>query len=147
MEGIVKTNEVLIVDDNESLLTALNRLLSAYFKERGIHNYKILTATSADAAVSILEKNTSIIIVISDIMMPGMDGLDFLRHITHNLRRGIQVIMITGQGNIGRAVDSFRNGAAEYIAKPFDISTIYEIMDRTIARLDAWAKIIKGAVA
>lgn len=147
MEGLVKTNEVLIVDDNESLLTALSRLLSAYFKERDIHNYKILTATSADEAVSILEKNSSISIVISDIMMPGMDGLDFLRHITHDLRRGIQVIMITGQGNMGRAVDSFRNGAAEYIAKPFDVSTIYEIMDRTLARLENWLKMIRGAIA
>lgn len=146
MDGFVKTNEVLIVDDNESLLTALNRLLNAYFEERDINNYNILTATSADDAVSILKKDTSISIVISDIMMPGMDGLDFLRHITHDLRRGIQVIMITGQGNMGRAVDSFRNGAAEYIVKPFDVSTIYEIMDRTIARLEHWAKMIRGAI-
>ncbi len=146
MDGTVKTNEILIVDDNESLLTALNRLLSAYFKERDVHNYKILTATSADEAVTILEKNTSIPIVISDIMMPGIDGLDFLRYITHDLRRGIQVVMITGQSNMGKAVDSFRNGAAEYITKPFDVSTLYEIMDRTLARLENWAKIIKGAV-
>ncbi|MFH1075609.1 MAG: response regulator [Pseudomonadota bacterium] len=143
----MKTNEVLIVDDNDSLRKALARIFEAYFKQKGVQNYKIHTADSADNALEIIKANTAIMIVLTDIMMPGMSGVDFLRSITHDIRRGIQVIMMTGQSNLGRVVDSFRNGAADYISKPFDISAIYEILDRNITKLEHWEKIIKEAGA
>jgi DNA-binding NtrC family response regulator len=142
----METNRVLIVDDDENMLNALERLLRGYFKKRDIASHNILTATSAQEAVNILNEAPSVMIVMTDIMMPEIDGVDFLRYITHELRRGIQVIMITGQGGMGIAVDSFRNGAVEYITKPFDTSTIYEVMDRTIARLERWGEIIREAI-
>ncbi|MBW2645442.1 MAG: response regulator [Deltaproteobacteria bacterium] len=142
----METNRVLIVDDNENILNALNHLLKIYFKKRNAANYHILTATSAEDALAILNETPAVMIVITDIMMPKMDGIDFLRQITHELRRGIQVIMVTGQTTISKAVDSFRNGAVEYITKPFDTSTIYEIMDRTITRLERWEEVIREAM-
>lgn len=136
---------ILLVDDNEDLLETLSRILSAYFNDRNLHDYKILTATSADDAIAILKEETSIQIVFTDIMMPGMDGVELLKHIIHGICRGIQVVMITGQCDTGMTIDSFKNGAAEYITKPCNASTIYEVMDRTIARLRNWTKIIREA--
>jgi DNA-binding NtrC family response regulator len=142
----VETNRVLIVDDDENMVNALRRLLRGYFKKRNVPSHTILVATSADHALTILNERRSVMIVITDIMMPEVDGIDFLRHITHEIRRGIQVIMLTGQSSMGKAVDSFRNGAVEYITKPFDTSTIYEVMDRTIARLERWEQVIRQAM-
>ncbi|MFH1672572.1 MAG: response regulator [Pseudomonadota bacterium] len=139
-------NHVLIVDDNENMLNALNRLLKVYFKNKEAADNLILTASSVGEAITILNKTPSVMIVITDIMMPEIDGIDFLRYITHELRRGIQVIMMTGQSTMSRALDSLRNGAVDYLTKPFDVETLDDVMDKTITRLEKWEKIIRGDI-
>ena len=108
-------NKILIVDDEKSILD----LLSMVFKKEG---YIIHTALSSQRAFEILDEQ-DIDLVITDIRMPGMSGLDLLTHIKENYS-DIPVIMITAYGSTREAVKALKAGALDYITKPFDIDEL-----------------------
>ncbi|MCP2605080.1 sigma-54 dependent transcriptional regulator [Candidatus Aminicenantes bacterium AH-873-B07] len=108
-------NKVLIVDDEKSILD----LLSMVFKKEG---YIIYTALSSQRALEILDEH-DIDLVITDIRMPGMSGLDLLSYIKENYP-GLPVIMITAYGSTREAVRALKAGALDYITKPFDIDEL-----------------------
>jgi len=108
-------NKILIVDDEKSILD----LLSMVFKKEG---YVIYTALSSQKALEILDEH-DIDLVITDIRMPGMSGLDLLFHIKENYP-DIPVIMITAYGSTREAVRALKAGALDYITKPFDIDEL-----------------------
>ena len=108
-------NKILIVDDEKSILD----LLSMVFKKEG---YVIYTALSSQKALEILDEH-DIDLVITDIRMPGMSGLDLLFHIKENYP-DIPIIMITAYGSTREAVRALKAGALDYITKPFDIDEL-----------------------
>ncbi len=103
-------NTVLIVDDERNYLLVLEALLS----EEG---YQVITAEGARPGLECIEEN-DLDVVITDMKMPGMDGIEFMERIKLRLP-DIPVIMMTAFGSVEKAVEAMRKGAFDYIMKPF----------------------------
>ena len=114
--------KVLIIDDEPNVLSVLYSLLST------IHRCK--TATSAVEALEYLREETYDL-VLSDIMMPGMSGLELLAEITR-LSRDTVVILISGNLNIQSAIEAMRRGAFDYVTKPFDLCDVETAVARAL---------------
>ena len=106
-----KKISILIVDDEESVRNSLYD----WFIEDG---YRVEYAENAKKALSLLESDT-FDIILADIKMPGMDGLEMLRRIKL-LKRDSIVIVMTAFATVDTAVQALKDGAFDYITKPFD---------------------------
>jgi len=110
---------ILVVDDELSMREFLKILLE---KE----GYRVTTATEGKTALALAEKN-AFDLMISDIRMPGMSGLDLLTRIKQ-LQTDIGVIMITAFASPDDAVAAMKNGAFDYITKPFNVEEIKTVI-------------------
>ncbi|MFO7616156.1 MAG: sigma-54 dependent transcriptional regulator [Bacteroidales bacterium] len=106
-----KTVSILIVDDEKSVRDSLYN----WFIEDG---YRVECAENAKKALSILE-GEDYDIILADIKMPGMDGLEMLRRIK-SLRKESVVIVMTAFATVDTAVQALKDGAFDYVTKPFD---------------------------
>jgi len=102
---------ILIVDDEKNYLL----VLSAVLEEEG---YEVLTTASSLEALEIL-KASDVDLVLTDMKMPGMDGIELLEQIK-NRDPELPVIMMTAHGTVDKAVEAMQKGAYSYILKPFD---------------------------
>jgi DNA-binding NtrC family response regulator len=116
---------ILIIDDEKSLLD----VLSLVFKKEG---YEVRTATSGGEALEILGSN-SIDLVITDIRMPHLSGIEILKYIKSNIPE-VPVIVITAYGSIKQAVEALKAGALDYIVKPFDVEELKILVVRGLER-------------
>ena len=107
----MKKTGVLIVDDETELCDKLKNILEAQWD-----NYRIFTAYSGAEALTVLEKE-DIDVLVSDIRMPGMNGIELMKK-TNELQRDIRTLVLTGHGDFDNAVDALRLGADNYIKKP-----------------------------
>jgi DNA-binding NtrC family response regulator len=113
----MKSYSVLIVDDEENVSRLLNKVL---IKE----GYETHMAHNGEGALEIID-NSDIDIVISDIKMPGMSGIELLKNIGR-VAPYIKVIMITAFATVDTAIEALRKGAKDYITKPFDIEEVIQ---------------------
>lgn len=116
---------VLIVDDNKEICLALNDLLK--------NKYRILIAGDGKKALEITDKE-NVDIVVSDVMMPVMDGIELCNNIKGNLKTShIPVILLTAKSGIDNELQGLRSGADAYITKPFNeekvMLTVGNILD------------------
>jgi len=102
---------ILIVDDDHNVLEVLNARLSS-------HGFRVFQAPGATEALNII-KTESIDLMISDVKMPGMGGLDLFT-IIRSQTPFLPVIFLTAYGTISEAVRAVKAGAVDYLAKPFD---------------------------
>jgi response regulator RpfG family c-di-GMP phosphodiesterase len=113
---------ILIVDDDEMIRGLLGALLDPSFW--------CATAATAEEAMTLLESG-SFNLVLSDITMPGASGIELCRHI-HKTNPRTVVVMISALTDIQYAVDSLREGAFDYITKPFDLGSVMRSVDRAL---------------
>ena len=106
-----KKHTLLVVDDDHLVLESLLLLLSA-------HEYRVLTADNAAAALDKL-RETNVDIVLTDIRMPGMDGIELAGKI-HDLDPGIPVLIMTAYAELEVAVSAIKRGAFDFIMKPLN---------------------------
>jgi two-component system, NtrC family, nitrogen regulation response regulator NtrX len=109
------SKRVLIVDDEESIRSSLERLLS-------YEKFKTFAAADGAAALD-LAASERIDVVLLDIKMPGMDGLEVLGKLKE-LHPGLPVIIISGHGTISTAVDATKLGAFDFLEKPIDMERL-----------------------
>ncbi|HEX5208667.1 MAG TPA: response regulator [Steroidobacteraceae bacterium] len=119
-------NRLLVVDDEAAQVEALCRTL----EDEG---YTIKGFTATSAALEAL-RSGSFDIVLTDLTMPGMDGIAFL-NAAREIDHGIAGIVMTGHGTIATAVEAMKAGALDYILKPFDLRVILRVLARTQAML------------
>ena len=112
---------VLIVDDNASLL----RFLVSAFSANGC---TVTRAAAAEQALALITEQ-SFDLVVSDIKMPGLSGLDLLRAVKGR-QPGTPVVLITGNPSVNSAVFGLRHGAYDYLPKPFSIREVQELLAR-----------------
>jgi len=117
---------ILIVDDERSMREMLEIFL-------GREGYDTKSCGSVSDALSIMEKTPTFDLVISDINMPGLTGLDLLRKISENFP-SLPVIMITAYGSPDSAVQAMKLGAVDYITKPFRIEEIKARISAAVER-------------
>ena len=112
---------ILIVDDEPDMRLAIKNVLK-------IRGYEIFEAGDGIAALDIIRKN-DIHLMLLDIRLPGMDGIEVLER-TRKINRSLPVVMITGYGHIRSAVDVMKLGANEYLQKPFENTQLVKTVRR-----------------
>ncbi len=125
MDQLRSPNKILIVDDEDHVRSVLLR----HLQEEG--SDCIACPSALDALNQMRDQNFSL--VISDVMMPGMSGMEFLSRVKKD-NPETAFIMITGLMDINTAVDSLRIGACDFITKPFELSAIRRAVDRALER-------------
>ena len=118
-----KKAKILLVDDEEIILDSL----SAWLEEE---DFSLLTAENGFKALELMENNTVDAAVI-DIKMPGMDGLTLLKEI-RKTNESLPIIMITAHVSVESAVQSMKDGAYDYIMKPFPPEKLSNILKNVI---------------
>ncbi len=117
---------ILIIDDQPDMLQLLSRTLAPELEAR------IVTAGSADEALKVLEEDI-FDLVLSDIKMPGMDGLTLLQRIKDS-RPDQTVVMMTAYGSIDMVVHAMKNGAYDFVTKPFDHDALVVSLKKALER-------------
>jgi len=115
---------ILVVDDEKNY----PRILSAVLEEEG---FETLTANSGHEALDILD-NADIDLVLTDMKMPAMDGIELLEHIKSR-DMDLPVIMMTAHGTVEKAVEAMQKGAYNYILKPFDNERLILYVKKAVA--------------
>ena len=107
---------ILLVDDEEPFVETMSKRLD----KRGL---KVTTANSGEEAMKKLAKNIDVEVIILDVKMPGMDGIETLQEIKklHPLK---EVIMLTGHATVESAIEGMKLGAFDYLMKPCDIDLL-----------------------
>ena len=113
--GGESTINVMIVDDEVDLLKSLSRAFTR-------RKFNVTTAESGPQALDILE-NILVDIMILDVKMPGMDGLEVLRRVKQK-HPSIQVILLSGHPSVDAALEGIKLGASEYMKKPAEIEEL-----------------------
>jgi two-component system sensor histidine kinase/response regulator len=114
---------LLIVDDNPSHMTALYHTL----EDAG---YDVTAFPSATQALQALHSQPFDLIM-TDLQMPEMDGISFLRH-AQEIDQNVVGIVMTGHGAIDTAIEAMKAGALDYVLKPFKLSTILPVLSRAL---------------
>jgi DNA-binding NtrC family response regulator len=110
MVSAPKRESILVVDDAPDTLEVLERNLTA-------QDYQVFRASSVAEAIRVLEA-TPVDLVVTDLKMPEVNGIDLIRHVRENFRE-TEVMMITGYPTIEGAVTAVKAGAEEFLSKPF----------------------------
>ena len=110
MDVMIDAARILIVDDSPATREVLQRNLCA-------EGHEVVSAANVAAAMAILSQGP-VDLVITDLRMPGADGMELVRHIRDH-HRGTGVIMVTGFATVGGAVCAMREGVDDYLPKPF----------------------------
>lgn len=127
---------ILVVDDEKSI----QEMLSRHFRFLG---YDVVTANNGKEALEIMEKKRCDV-VISDIMMPVMDGVELIRQVRKQHPMA-HVIMITGYVTMENVLACMRHGADTCIYKPFtDLKELEDAVTRAIERLTHWQEKLKS---
>ena len=111
---------ILVVDDESGPREGLRRLLEAW-------GYDTATAASADEALEQIERERPSA-VITDLVMPGLDALEFVRRV--HLEHAIPVVVFSGQGTIEAAVEAIKLGAVDFLEKPVEPSKLKILLQR-----------------
>jgi DNA-binding NtrC family response regulator len=117
---------ILVVDDEKSQREILEMILSG-------EGYDVTTASSGEAAMKFVESRR-FDLVLTDLKMTGMSGLDLLKELT-NFDKSIIVILLTAHGSVDSAVDALRLGAFDYLQKPYDSAKLLETVSRALKKL------------
>ncbi|MHB8909371.1 MAG: sigma-54-dependent transcriptional regulator [Syntrophales bacterium] len=125
---------LLIVDDEEVIREGMRRILTA-------EGYQVETSASGRSAIEKIQEH-DFDVVITDLKMPGMDGIEVLKNIKI-LQPEVPVIMITGYSTVDTAVEAMKSGAFDYIAKPFTadliVDKVRKAVDHKIAMTESLA--------
>lgn len=128
---------ILVVDDEKSQREILEMILSG-------EGYDVTTASSGEAAMKFVQ-DRHFDLVLTDLKMTGMSGLDLLKQLT-DYDKSIIVLLLTAHGTVDSAVDALRLGAFDYLQKPYDREKLLETISRALKKLtNLDAEIVSGS--
>ncbi len=119
---------ILVVDDEKSQREILEMILSD-------EGYNVTTASSGEAAMKFVE-DRHFDLVLTDLKMTGMSGLDLLKQLT-DFDKSIIVLLLTAHGTVDSAVDALRLGAFDYLQKPYHREKLLETIERALTQLSS----------
>jgi DNA-binding NtrC family response regulator len=117
---------VLVVDDDASTREGLTALLQGW-------GYRVTAASDGKAALANCEKELPHAIV-TDLMMPGMTGLEFVEKLADRIQQ-IAVVFVTGQGTLDTAVQAIKLGAYDYLPKPLEPNRLKEVLEKGLKQV------------
>lgn len=115
---------LLIVDDEESICWGISKVVTGL-------GHTPITKSSAEAALQ-LERDQAPDAIVLDVRLPGMSGLDAMSRLRERFG-SVPIIVVTAHGDLQTAVNSVRNGAFEYVVKPFETHEIRELIQRALS--------------
>ncbi len=118
------SRRILIVDDQINTLKVVGAILQD-------ENYEVLKAESAAKALGLLEGERGIDVVLADLKLPGMDGLELYRKI-RALDRNIPFVIMTAHGTIQSAVEAMKEGVTNYLIKPLNYEELSIVLERAV---------------
>jgi DNA-binding response OmpR family regulator len=129
---------IVVADDEPFILSAIKDTLS--------DDYNVLTATDGKAALSMIKKNRTDMVVL-DIMMPEMDGIEVCRHMKNDEDlASIPIILLTAKGQIIDIEKGFKAGIDAYIVKPFSPARLIDKIEELFARDKMREKVTKSLI-
>ena len=128
---------ILVADDEPNL----RRVLTAILRREG---YEVVQAADGAEAIDLLAEPVDV--VITDLKMPRIDGMEVLRHTSQQLPH-VPVIMITAFGTVDNAVAAVKAGAFDYIEKPFEQEQIHQIVNKAVAQANLGRKEVRPHVS
>ncbi len=131
---------ILVIDDEKSIRNTLQEVLE-------YENHKVDVATNGTEGIELFSNN-SYDVVLCDIKMPGMDGIEVLEKL-HEKAHDVPIIMISGHGNIDTAVEAIKKGAYDFIEKPLDLNRLLVSMRNAVERNDlvSETKVLKRKIS
>ncbi len=114
---------ILVVDDEEGLRDALSKI----FEDEG---YTVCCAEDGEQALEMLQR-THIDLILTDMRMPGMSGIDLLKKV-REVHENLGVIILTGYGEIESYIEAMSFGAMEYVSKPFKVNELKFIVNKIL---------------
>jgi DNA-binding NtrC family response regulator len=121
----MESTRLLIVDDEEVIRDGLKRILEG-------ESFVVETCSSGYSAIEIMQ-HRDFDLIITDLKMPGMSGIEVLKSV-RTLQPAIPVILITGYASIDTAVEAIKNGASDYISKPFAPDLLLEKVQHALSQ-------------
>ncbi|MCE5250229.1 sigma-54 dependent transcriptional regulator [bacterium] len=118
---------ILLIDDND----AIRKSLSLFLTELG---HDVTCAENGQEGLALFNRK-QYHLVFTDIMMPKMDGFEFLNHIKNEMKSMVDVVIVTGHGNVDSAITALRSGAYDYLQKPVNLEELEVIIDRVSEHL------------
>jgi len=121
-----KSSKILLVDDDDDICKICQRALSML-------GYEVFVASCGESALQMFKEHEPDIVLL-DIFMPDLDGFDVLRSI-RSQSEFPEVILITGYGDMNLVINAMRNGATDFLTKPFDLENLRSVIDNAQVRL------------
>src|SRR5215813_14712535 len=120
-----KTANILLVDDEPGMQRYIKTLLE-------VDDYKVETASSGEEALERLQKGLEPDLVLLDLLMPGIDGLQTLEQL-REMRPGVKIVMLSCVNDTRKVVQAMRLGAHDYLTKPFQKAELDAVIDQCLA--------------
>jgi EAL domain-containing protein (putative c-di-GMP-specific phosphodiesterase class I) len=120
-----RDTHVLVVDDEEQLLKLAERMLSRA-------DLVVDTAAGGEQALDLLRRGRRFDAIVSDVMMPGMDGMQFLREV-RQLDLDVPLIFLTGNPSVSTAMEAMEQGGYRYLAKPVEAGRLVAVVKDAVA--------------
>ena len=119
---------ILFVDDDP----IIHKVVDKYLKD-----WNVTSVFSGEEALDRLEKE-NFVIVITDLMMPGIDGIELLQEIKAKYGNRVQVIVITVSENLDNLLAALEGGASDFLLKPLSKEVLIEVLQHTVLRIERW---------
>src|SRR3989442_11564759 len=116
-----EAGNILLVDDEPGMLRYIRTLLE-------VDDYKVTTATTGEEALKTVEKGLQPDLVLLDVLMPGIDGLETLEQL-RKIRPGVKVVMLSCVSDTRKVVQAMKLGAQDYLTKPFQKAELDSVID------------------
>ncbi|HTL73037.1 MAG TPA: sigma-54 dependent transcriptional regulator [bacterium] len=116
--------KILLVEDDSAIVATLRRVLTG-------ENYDVTIEKSGDAGLA-SAKASAFDVVITDLKLPGIDGLELVRQL-HAARPRLPILMMTAHGTTETAIEATQSGAYDYLLKPFEIPELLKLVEQAVA--------------
>ena len=124
-----EAGNILLVDDEPGMLRYIRTLLE-------VDDYKVETASTGEEAIQRIEKGLAPDLVLLDVLMPGIDGLETLEQL-RQMRPGVKVVMLSCVNDTRKVVQAMRLGAQDYLTKPFQKAELDAVVDQCMGKNQA----------
>ncbi len=135
--------KILVVDDEKNQRDILQLILAGERDETGNQLYDVKTASSGQDALRFF-KNDRFDLVLTDLKMAGLDGIQLLNELSQ-IDSSTPVILMTAHGSIDTAKEALRGGAFDYLQKPLDRAKLLEVITKAVSQMKAVEEEIVGA--
>src|SRR3979490_1900378 len=119
-----QTAKILLVDDEPSMLLYIKTLLEG-------DDYKVETATTGEEALVLVEKGMQPDLVLLDVLMPGIDGLQTLERL-RQIQPSVKVVMLSSVNDTRQVVHAMKRGALDHLTKPFQKAELDAVIDLSV---------------